>query len=106
MKYKPGFQGNYVFPIAIRTSCVNQRLRNTDQEVDGICGTNAEKKSGYLVVLINRATRQAYAKYAATKNDFKVLGVIRDIIKENNLVVDTITQDRGPEFNRLGLLGK
>ena len=96
----------FVLPIALRPNCINKRSRYTDYELDLICGTVKEKHSGYLVVLVNRTTRQAYAKYSKSKNDFVIAGIVKKIIEENKLIVDSITPDRGKEFDRLSLVAK
>ena len=96
----------YVKPIAMRPFFINQRLRPCDYELDLICGSTKEKHSGYLVVLVNRLSRQIYAKYSKSKNDFKIASIVRQIILENNLNIKSITPDRGPEFNRMALVAK
>ena len=96
----------FVMPIAFRPEEINKRLRPCDFELDLICGTLTQKHSGYLVILVNRSSRQIYGKYSSSKNDFKIAGIVKEIIVDNNLNVKSITTDRGGEFDKLALLGK
>ena len=96
----------YVKSIAFRPEEINKRLRPCDFELDLVCGTSLEKHSGYLVVLVNRSSRQVYGKYSPSKNEFKIAGIIREIIIKNNLNVKSITTDRGPEFAKIAIAAK
>ena len=105
-KYFVKTNNKFVFPMICRPYCVNARLRSTDYEIDLVCGSSKIKKSGYLVVLINRLSRKYYIMKCRSKNGFIVTATVKKIIEKYKLVITTLTCDQGSEFEKLGLVAK
>ncbi len=76
-----------------RPAVVETRKRIGDWEADLVCGTGA---SGYLVTLVERASRRVLIGYSKTKFADHVTAEILRILKGE--IVQTITFDNGKEF--------
>ena len=79
--------------IDMRPAVVETRERFGDWEADLVCGTGA---SGYLVTLLERASRRVLIGYTKTKFADQVTDEILYLLK--NETVETITFDNGKEF--------
>jgi IS30 family transposase len=79
--------------IDLRPAVVETRKRLGDWEADLVCGTGA---SGYLVTLVERASRRVLIGYTKTKFADQVTDEILRLLK--NEIVETITFDNGKEF--------
>ena len=76
-----------------RPAVVETRERLGDWEADLVCGTGA---SGYLVTLVERASRRVLIGFTQTKTASEVTREILRMLKDE--VVETITFDNGKEF--------
>jgi len=76
-----------------RPAVVETRERVGDWEADLVCGTGA---SGYLVTLVERASRRVLIGFTKTKTAGEVTCEILRMLKDQ--VVLTITFDNGKEF--------
>ena len=74
-----------------------------DYEVDLIIG---RKSTGYdnLLTFKKRKSRKLFIKRVKNKNPMKINSIIKSIIDENHLHVNSITVDNGIEFQKIGLL--
>ena len=79
--------------IDLRPDVVETRERLGDWEADLVCGAGA---SGYLVTLLERASRRVLIGYTKTKFADQVTDEILHLLK--NEIVETITFDNGKEF--------
>lgn len=79
--------------IDLRPAVVETRERLGDWEADLVCGAGA---SGYLVTLLERASRRVLIGYTKTKFADQVTDEILYLLK--NEIVETITFDNGKEF--------
>lgn len=97
------FNNKYVLPIWTRPKYIDKREEFGHWEVDFIIG---KKTTGYanLITLTERKTRLVYISKIFTKNPMKCNSKILQMIKENNLLVKSITCDNGIEFEKIGLL--
>ena len=76
-----------------RPCVVETRSRIGDWEADLVCGADT---SGYLVTLLERATRRVLIGYTKTKFADQVTAEILHLLENN--IVTTITFDNGKEF--------
>lgn len=99
------FKNNYVLPIWTRSKSVDLRNEYGHWEIDLIIG---KKSNGFanILTMVERKTRIGYIAKVYSKNPMKINSEIYKIIKENNLIVKTITMDNGIEFSKIGLLAK
>lgn len=97
------FKNKRVMPIWVRPKYIDKRQEYGHWEIDLIIG---KKASGFenLLTLTERMTRETYVRKIKTKNPMKCNSEIYKLIKENNLLVKTITCDNGIEFEKIGLL--
>jgi len=79
--------------IDLRPAIVETRKRLGDWEADLVCGAGA---SGYLVTLLERASRRVLIGYTKTKFADQVTDEILRLLKTE--IVETITFDNGKEF--------
>ena len=79
--------------IDLRPAVVETRERIGDWEADLVCGAGA---SGYLVTLLDRASRRVLIGFTETKFADQVTDEILRLLK--NEIVETITFDNGKEF--------
>jgi IS30 family transposase len=72
-------------------------------EADLIIG---HRQNGFdnLLTFTERKTRLLYATRVKSKNPMKINSVIYKLIKNNNLLVKSITIDNGLEFEKIGIL--
>lgn len=97
------FKNKRVMPIWVRPKYIDKRQEYGHWEIDLIIG---KKANGFenLLTLTERMTREIYVRKIKTKNPMKCNSEIYKLIKENNLLVKTITCDNGIEFEKIGLL--
>ena len=97
------FKDKWVLPIWIRPKSVDLRQEYGDYEVDLIIG---RKSTGYdnLLTFNERKSRKLFIKRVKSKNPMKINSIIKSIIDENHLHVNSITVDNGIEFQKIGLL--
>ena len=56
--------------------------------------------------MVDRKSRYGFITKVPSKNDWKVLKALRDLIKLKQIPVKSLTIDNGLEFARLGILAK
>ncbi|VDR42369.1 IS30 family transposase [Mycoplasmopsis caviae] len=96
---------DYVFPIWARPKKIDLREEYGHWEADLVIG---KKSNGFrnILTLKERKTRYSISDFVESKNHFKINKKIRELIKNNNLIVHSITTDNGIEFEGLGLVAK
>lgn len=96
---------NYVFPIWTRPKNIDLRLEYGHWEADLVLGKRA---NGYknILTLTERKTRVGFATFVSSKSPFEINSKIKELIKNKNLIVKTITIDNGIEFEKIGFLAR
>lgn len=96
---------DYVLPIWTRPKYIDLRLEYGHWEADLVLGKRA---TGYknLLTLTERKTRVGFAIFVNSKNPFEINAKLKELIKNNDLIVKTITIDNGIEFEKIGILAK
>lgn len=87
-----------VKPIWIRPKIIDLRLEFGHWEGDLIVGKQTRPLMN-IITLVERKTRMMIVKFIASKNPWKINVAIRDMIKENNLPIKSLTLDNGREFD-------
>ena len=97
------FKEKYVLPIWVRPKYIDLRTEFGHWEADLIIGS---KSTGFdnLITLNERKTRYLLISRIKSKNSMKLNSTIYQIVKENNLIIKSITIDNGIEFEKIGLL--
>lgn len=97
------FKSSRVMPIWVRPKYIDNRSEFGHWEADFIIG---KRSNGFhnLLTFTERQTRMTFIRRIETKNPMKCNSAIYKIIKENNLIVKSITVDNGIEFEKIGLL--
>ena len=90
------FKDKLVLPIWTRPKSVNY-------EADLIIGHQAIEYDN-LLTFNERKSRKLFIKRVRSKNPMKINSIIKSIIDENHLHVNSITVDNGIEFQKIGLL--
>ncbi|PYF43103.1 IS30 family transposase [Metamycoplasma alkalescens] len=104
--YERLLQGvEYVFPIWTRDKTIDLREEFGHWEADLIIGKRA---TGYdnILTLTERKSRFGVAIKVKSKNPMTINATLKNLIKNNNLYVKTITIDNGIEFEKIGILAK
>lgn len=67
-----------------------------------------KRANGYknILTLTERKTRVGFATFVSSKSPFEINSKIKELIKNKNLIVKTITIDNGIEFEKIGFLAK
>ncbi len=97
------FDGKRVLPIWVRPKSVDKREIYGHWEVDLVIGKRSNNYDN-LITFTERITRETLIRRIKTKNPMKCNSVIYRLIKDNKLIVKSITCDNGIEFEKIGLL--
>ena len=82
--------------IEKRPKHIEKRKRQGDWEADLVCGVHHK---GFLVTLVDRASRYTLIGHVEHKTAVSVAAEITRLLKESALPIHTITYDNGREFN-------
>lgn len=99
------FRDKYVLPIWVRPKYIDLRLECGHWEADLIIGKRANGFDN-LLTLTERKTRIGYIVRIKSKNPHKINSSLYKLVKENSLLIKSITIDNGIEFEKIGLVGK
>ncbi|AZZ65374.1 IS30 family transposase [Metamycoplasma phocicerebrale] len=96
---------SYVFPIWTRPKSVDLRQEYGHWEADLVIG---KRSTGFrnILTLTERKTRIGFATFVLSKSGYEINTQLRKLIKENSLIVKSITIDNGIEFEKIGILAK
>ncbi|VEU76062.1 transposase [Mycoplasmopsis columboralis] len=94
----------WVVPYWARPSKIDDRTDFGHWELDLIVGKTGLKQN-HLLTFVERKSRFGLIKKVYSKDPWKILITLWDLIKEYRLNVKSITTDNGFEFNKLFYLG-
>lgn len=97
------FKDKLVLPIWTRPKYIDNRSEFGHWETDLIIGKQSNNFDN-LLTFTERSTRMNFIVRVKSKNSMKINSIIYKLIKENNLIVKSITIDNGIEFEKIGLL--
>lgn len=97
------FKNRLVLPYWTRPKSIDLREEYGHWEADLIIGKRSTNFDN-LLTLTERKTRILFTCRIKTKNPMKVNSAMYKLIKNNNLLVKSITVDNGIEFQKIGLL--
>lgn len=98
-------KSKYFLPISIRSKKINERKEFGHWEADLIIGRK-EARSHHLLTLVERTTRYAIIKKIKNKSPKTMIATLYNLIRDEKLIVKSITVDNGFEFEMMGITAK
>ena len=95
----------YIIPIGVWQKSINQRTEIGHWEIDLVMGGKVHGNQ-HLLTMVDRESRYGFIAKVLSKNNWKILKALRDLIKIKHIPVKSLTMDNGLEFARVEILAK